>query len=154
MTASYEIKDGVPILKIKLLEPTKKIQRRQSFRLNVKLDFTFIIIEELGKNDLKKQENLIFKGKTIDISSGGLKFISNKDINIEDKIKILLNIEGVVVFALATIIYKGKIENKDGYNFSYKCKFENIPQKYKEDISKYIFDVQRQLSKNGKISKE
>ena len=151
---SYEIEDGVPMLKIKLLEPTKKIQRREGFRLNIKLDFTFIIIEELDKNDLKKQENLIFQGKTIDISSGGLKFIANKDMNIDDKIKILLNIKGVIVVALATIIYKAQIENKDGYNFSYKCRFVNIPQKYKEDISKYIFNVQRELSKIGKILKE
>ena len=151
---SYDIDNGIPILKIKFVEPTIKIQRRKGFRLNVEIEFQFYVTKNIDIEKLKPEDILLSKGKTLDISNGGLKFISNKDIELGDNIKILLNIEGIIIETLGNIIYKEELNNKDETIFSYKCRFENIPQKYKEEISKYIFDTQRELLKKGKILKD
>ena len=151
---SYDIDNGIPILKIKFIEPTIKIQKREGFRLNVEIEFEFYVIKNIDIEKSKTEDILLSKGKTLDISNGGLKFISNKDIELGDNIKILLNIEGILIETLGNIIYKEEVNNKEENIFSYKCRFENIPQKYKEEISKYIFDRQRELLKKGKISKD
>ena len=148
---SYDLKDSVPLLRIKLLHKSQKIQRRQSFRLNTDLEFEFDVVEDASDETLKSDEVLLSKGLTSDISSGGIKFFTNENIEKGEYIKILINVKNLFVVAIGTIIYKEKPEFEGKYQFSYKCKFENIPKKYKEELSKYIFDVQRELSKKGRI---
>ncbi len=147
---SYDINNGIPIVKIKFIEPTIKIQRREGFRLNIEIEFEFYVIKDMNIENSKADGMLLCKGKTLDISNGGLKFISNKNIQLGDNIKILLNIDEVIVETLGNIIYKEEINSKDKNMFSYKCRFDNISQKYKEQISKYIFETQRELFKKGK----
>ena len=146
----YDINNGIPIVKIKFIEPTIKIQRREGFRLNIEIEFEFYVIKDMNIENSKADGMLLCKGKTLDISNGGLKFISNKNIQLGDNIKILLNIDEVIVETLGNIIYKEEINSKDKNMFSYKCRFDNISQKYKEQISKYIFETQRELFKKGK----
>ncbi len=143
---SYELEDGIPIVRIVFLEPTKKIQRRQSFRLPIEIEFKFIYKEE---NENYSDE--VFKGMTIDVSNGGLKFKSSKSMEVEDSIKILINVQGVNIVVISTILHKEELDIKDDYNFVYKCRFEDIPEKHKDKLSKYIFDKQRELLKSGTL---
>ena len=146
----YDINNGIPIVKIKFIEPTIKIQRREGFRLNIEIEFEFYVIKDIDIEKLKTEGMMLSKGKTLDISNGGLKFLSNKDIELGDNIKVLLNIDGVTIETLGNIIYKEEVNDKENNMFSYKCRFDNISQKYKEQISKYIFETQRELFKKGK----
>lgn len=148
---SYDLDGGMQILKLKLTGVTKKIQRRESFRLNIELMFNFDVIENINEEELKSDKELTLKGKTIDISSGGIKFITLENLEIDTNIKVLLNIENLFIVALGTIIHKEEIEHKKKIIYSYKCRFETIPKRYQEGLSKYIFDTQRELSKKGKI---
>ncbi len=148
---SYDFNDNIPLIKIELLEENEKFQRRASFRLEIGLDFDFDVVEDTSEETLKNAEILLSKGKTADISSGGIKFFSNEDIEEGQYIKILINNEKLFIVAIGIIIHKEKLKAKEEYKFSYKCRFENIPKRYAEDLSKYIFDIQRELSKKGVI---
>lgn len=143
----YEVEDGIPIVRIVFLEPTKKIQRRQSFRLPIEIEFKFVYYKE--ENESYSDE--VLKGLTIDVSNGGLKFKTNKDMEEEDNIRILINIQDVNMVIKSTILQKEELEIKDEYKFIYKCKFEDIPQKYKDELSRYIFEKQRELLKSGTL---
>ena len=152
---SNTIVDGIAIVKIKLVGETKRIQRRASYRLETYLDFDFDVVEDDTEETLKDDDVLLSKAKTVDISSGGIKFYSNEDIQEQTFIKVLIKTESLFVVAIALILFKEttplSINNPNQYSFCYKCKFTNIPKRYKEDLSKYIFKKQRELSKKGRI---
>lgn len=147
---SYDLESSAPSMKIKLLKESQKIQRRQSFRLSTELEFEFDIVDDTSDEILKSDELLLAKGMTSDISAGGIKFFSNEDIEEGKNIKVLINVKNLFVVAIGTIIHKEQTEFNKKYKFLYKCKFENIPNKYQEGLSKYILDIQRDLSKKGR----
>lgn len=144
---SYIMESGAPALRVILLGPTIKIQRRASFRLNVELKFKYSVIEKD-----KKQQSKIFDAKTVDISSGGLKFLCNEEIEPNTLIKIVLDIgDELFIVTLAKIIFGQPVYDNRDYKISYSCKFENMQQNYQENLSKYIFDMQKKLSKKGAL---
>ncbi|WP_250277522.1 flagellar brake protein [[Clostridium] colinum] len=148
---SYTVKDNIALVKVEILDKSEKLQRRASFRLEVSLNFEYDIVENCNEDTLKNTDILFYKAKTIDISSGGIKFFANEDLKEGQHVKILINVDELFVVAICTIIHKEKSNLGEEYRYSYKCKFENIPKKYQEDLSKYIFDTQRNLSKKGVI---
>ncbi|WP_317366737.1 flagellar brake domain-containing protein [uncultured Tyzzerella sp.] len=148
---SYDKKEQIPLIKIKLLKKMEKIQRRSSYRLRIGLDFEFDIVEDASDETLKDTDILLSKGRTFDISNGGIKFFSNENLEKGKYIKILINVEGIFVVAIGSIIYKEKISTDEEFKYSYRCRLENISEKYVEDLSRYIFEKQRDLSKKGRI---
>lgn len=146
--------DGIGMVKVKLVGETKRIQRRASYRLEVCLDFDFDIVDDDTEETLKEDDVLLSKARTADISSGGIKFYSNEDLEVGNFIKILIKQDNLFIVAIATILFKETTpleNNPNRYSFCYKCKFTTIPKRYQEDLSKYIFDTQRELSKKGRI---
>ena len=113
----------------------------------IEIEFKFVYCK--GENESYSDE--VLKGLTMDVSNGGLKFKANKDMEEEDNIRILINIQDVNMVIKSTILQKEELEIKGEYKFIYKCKFEDIPQKYKDELSKYIFEKQRELLKSGKL---
>lgn len=152
---SNTVVDGIGMAKVKIVGKTQRIQRRASYRLETCLDFEFDVVEDDTEQTLKEDDVLLSKARTIDISSGGIKFYSNEDIQEQDFIKILIKEDNLFVVAIGVILFKENTlllnNNPNKYSFSYKCKFTNIPKRYKEDLSKYIFETQRELSKKGRI---
>ena len=139
---SYHIKDNIPLMKVKLLGENTMLQRRDSFRLKTSLDFMFFVLDEQNTYD---SDILTLKGRTIDISAGGMKFLSTEDIEDNKSIKVEIKQENLCFISLASIISKDIVTEYEHYKFCYKCKFENVPKKYKEELSKFIFDMQRKF---------
>ncbi len=143
----YIIKDDIPLLKIKLLGNNIKIQRRDSFRLDINLEFQFDEVEENTENVYICTDPLLSKGVTEDISNGGLKFLSNEELKIDSLIKCLLVLNNFYIISIAKVLYVEKAINKN-FKYSYKVKFERIKNSDKEFISKYIFEKQRESLKS------
>ncbi len=135
---------------IKFLEETKKIQRRESYRLEKKISFKFCVVDGATEEILKQDIELEQDGQTQNISTGGVKFYSNFEIEEGNFIKMVANIDGKIMVFISKVLYK-EDSDKTEFKFAYKCKFELMPDRYAEMLSKYIFEIQRELSKNGKI---
>ena len=148
---SYHMENNMPLIKILLLEKTEIIQRRASYRLPISIEFEFDVVEDNSNKILKQDDVLLSTGETVDISTGGLKFLSNEEVEKDTFIKILINSKDIFIVAIASVIQKEAITQTRGYNYSYTCKFENIPDKYIEELSEYIFNKQRELAKKGKV---
>lgn len=148
----YDIVDGKPYLIAKIIGPIVKIQRRNCFRLDKNIIFEFDMLDNSMSEKLENNEDDIFLcvGETIDISNGGLKFITNEDIEISNNIKISIRINKTIIVAIAVLLYKEELEDEE-YKFCYKCRFDKITTQAKEIITKFIFDNQRKVSKKSKI---
>lgn len=144
----YDIKDNVPLVKVKLLEDPKALQRRNSFRLDMSVDFKYDLVEGFDDEYLEKDIELCKEGRTVDISSTGFKFLSKENLEPGQHIKLNLKLNTVNIISIVSILEK-EVANKDGFKYSYKAKIESIDSRGQENLAKCIFEIQRQLARKG-----
>jgi c-di-GMP-binding flagellar brake protein YcgR len=131
------------VLCVELSSSLDKYQRRQFYRLDCVMDFMFQ--NEYG-------EDQWMEGAIIDLSGGGLKFISSKKLEPNDNVtcKIQLNHDLMPEY----IEVFGKVltsETALGYEAKYEHRVEfDIDQSEREIIIKYIFDEERRRRKQKK----
>ncbi len=160
--------DGLPFIKIQLLDDGVKVQRREYFRYECLKEFEFCILndkdsfEEYGE-DLKEikddsltgeiteeiteegMEEIIdetFIGISKDIGAGGIRFITGEDINKDDTIRVFYEIYDYVIMADAIILDRSDVPEQQG-KYQVRCMFTNITEEDKEKIISFIFNEQR-----------
>ena len=136
-------------VRIKLSDKTQKLQRREGYRLEVSTEIDFDIVKEKIEETFFSEKPLLFKGESVDISNGGIKFLSDKELEEGDLIKIKFTLGEKILSSIGVILHLETLENKN-FNYEYKLKFQIIDTDSKEYISKYIFDKQRELLKTMK----
>lgn len=131
-------------MKIRKSSEISRIQQRDYFRLKM------VTNAEIKTIDPQSGEEITMLVLTKDISGGGLRVISKKELqvgNIVD-IKIDTNKKSIVV--------KGKvlrctIDEKSDHDFDVGISFTYVNQKDREEIISFIFEYQRKLRKKGLI---
>ena len=148
------------ILVVEILTPLKKHQRREYYRYNCAWDAEIREISEeertlLDSPLMEFAQDLPFdKGVIVDISGGGLRFISMKryaegtllyckymfpDTEEQKRYEIVCEVLNVI-----------PVEKRPGY-FEHRIQYHNIDNRKREDIIRYIFEQER---KNLKKKKE
>lgn len=136
-----------------------KFQRREYYRFNCIVE---MLARELAKAEseaFEKQlgylvsENDMQRGVIVDISGGGLRFVSRQPFT-EGKIlylrfKLSINDEEKEFRLAAKVIVSNEIEKRQN-EYENRVKFLYIDNTTREDIIKYIFDEDRKNRKNGK----
>lgn len=153
-------KDGVYMLEIELKAPLAKFQRRGYYRYNCDIDFTFYLLdekqqeldstEEIYKNIMlgSSEENMCC-GTMLDLSGGGMRFHSKHELQIGEKILVLLPLENEVMnekfFILSEVI---SCEECEASLFSmYECRLNFLIEdnQIREEIIRYIFEEDRRI---------
>ncbi len=126
-------------------EVVKKVQRRENFRMDCRILF-----------DFKKNTELFSKsgqdGVIIDLSAGGIKFLSNVELEKRDKIEFSLNLSSGLVFLEAEVMYIDEC-NDEFYKHQYRCRLNNVLDSDKDNIIQFILDEQRNTLKRKKFNK-
>ncbi|MFP4661024.1 MAG: flagellar brake protein [Halanaerobiales bacterium] len=122
-----------------------RIQRREYFRIEVKRDVKYRIIDTQAVN-MEEDEKKFYKTQTIDISAGGVKLVADDRMPADGMIELYLDIPGLEKVALV-----GEIVNN--YNLpdgrAVGIEFRNINQNQQDIIIGWLFDYQRELRKKG-----
>jgi len=147
------------ILVMELLTPLRKYQRREYYRYNCALDLETREISEEERLILDTpvmefvQELPLEKSTIVDISGGGLRFISKQRYK-----------EGTLLYCkygladeeeLKTYEIVGKVlhvmpvEKRPGY-FEHRIQYQNIDNRKRESIIRYIFEQERKNRKKEK----
>lgn len=136
---------AVPLLKIKIITDIEKIQRRDYFRLKIFGDLTGRRVIDLEEGAFEEE----FTGNLLDISGGGIMFNSTVELNEKDMILLNLNLNDKKMVLYGVIIRRTINDNNPKAPYSYGVKFENIKETERNEITKYIFEMQRKLIKKG-----
>lgn len=159
---------------VRITTNLEKLQRRQYFRLECihEVDYRVITKEEeildrkfqaddFRTNDertecrkrLNQFEQEWRTGAITDISGGGARFNSNLQLNQGDRIRFKLDIligkELKKMVLGANVIASSRILNKSDA-FEHRVVFNDIMQKDREDLIKYIFEQERKRRRNDK----
>ena len=140
---------------ILLCEPTsnlRKYQRREYYRFSciLNMDSRELVEEELEameKNELVFQPGLpLQKSVIVDISGGGVRFVSNyryeKETIIYLTYKLMIEGKEEIYEIAGKILASKQIENRPG-EFEHRLQYMNINNMEREEIIRYIFEEER-----------
>ncbi len=149
------------LMRAKVISKLQKFQRREYYRLNVMMDLMFQAmderVEEVEKMSEVREllqgqsfnEKLIGRGTIVDISGGGMRFISETHLVGAEYMYTVFNLEisgrKQMVEVLAKVIAINPIP--DTHNFTYRLKFMYKDSKLQEKIIRYIFEEERRIRK-------
>lgn len=142
------------VLDIMLASALKKYQRREFYRLEHAMDifYRYMLPEEMEMEpeeliESMDREDLLFsKAVSLDISGGGMRFVTEKKMHRGDGLIIKFEIEydgkkkeiltpARVIFSQSTLIQKNKIEQR--------IEFVHLNNRQREQIIRFIFEKER-----------
>lgn len=148
------------VMVIEMLTELQKYQRRQYFRLNCTMDIMFrkFTEEELaaymhtGKVDTQVSENGLYNNAiALDISGGGIRFITSVELEREQMIFVNLQIayedEKKKYSLVGKVLESYPAKNKRDF-YESRVEYCNMSGAVREQIIKYIFEQERKMRKN------
>ncbi len=150
--------DNIFVMVIEMISELQKYQRRQYFRLNCTMDIMFrhLTEEELsqfnleGKVSVEIDNGVYYKATALDISGGGIRFLTERTVNKDDIIFVNLQItygevERKYILAGKVLeVYPSK--NRKEFN-EVRVEYCNMSGETREQIIKYIFEQERMMRK-------
>lgn len=147
-------KGSLFLMKIVPLTEPEKVQRREYFRLECNLPLEYRVLDEKEKSML--DEGIEYDADTIalewekahmlDLSGGGIRFVSSHKENKDSYIQVRFQIEEgerpLIVYAYAVILRSEQNQN-NRMLYSNRVMFLKMPKSIREKIVRFIFNVQR-----------
>lgn len=135
-----KVREKINLLKLRRLGEVKNLQRRNFYRVKSDLD---VIVRMSG--DVIFEETII-----LDISGGGLKFLSRQDFKLGDLVELNITLLGEDLDLEAKVIKVDKI----GFGKSeVSVEFYDLYEDDQNVIVKYVFEKQRREIKRRNNSK-
>ncbi len=150
--------DAIYGLEVELIQPLKKFQRRQYYRLECMIEIEYICVDEefmsqeLDDDDIKKKFELesAVKGTVLDISGGGIRFSSAEHLEKGSIVLVKLNIrvsEDKSVYGVLGKVLESRIIRNSLGLYEQRLEYQEISGKSRETIIRYIFEQERRLRK-------
>lgn len=153
ITVTDRYKEGqIFILVVELTSGLKKYQRRQYFRLGCVIEIKYRKIFEEEIEEYAQNNNMIIEaddfldGTALDISGGGIRFISKEHLEKDKDIFIVLEIkyeaQTKTYGLLGKVIMSYPAKNRDDM-FEHRIEFIYMQGGVRESLIKYIFEEER-----------
>lgn len=147
------------ILVVELLTPLRKYQRREYYRYSCALPLQTREISEEERSLLNTpvmefvQELPLEKSVIVDISGGGLRFISGQRYKEGTLLYCKYNLsddeEQKMYEIVGRVLHATPVEKRPGY-FEHRIQYYNMDDRKREEIIRYIFEQERKNLKKEK----
>ena len=149
---------------IELKTELVKFQRREYYRIECMIDFEYAVLPQF---DLEPEQNKVLveafnasdeytgfhEGTILDMSGGGLRFVSNHPLESESFLRLHLQLEfdyGIEDFCIiGKVIISSKIKDIPD-RFENRVEFFHINVKTRETIIRFIFNEERKARKQDR----
>ncbi|MCL2752841.1 MAG: flagellar brake domain-containing protein [Defluviitaleaceae bacterium] len=144
--------DGQIYKALRLSKDSYKMQRREFFRFSCDIPLKFMVMD-FEEGDVaaelffKAGMSTEYEGNAKDIGGGGLRFVTEHDLNMDYQIQIELTL-GLTKLVLVGLILEKQYVPKTAQKYQYRVLFINIEPEYQESIISYIFSQQRKQRRN------
>lgn len=143
-----KVNSPLPMLLLEKPDPKsiERIQRREFVRVPANTPFEYGIIT----TGMEQEGVDLHKTNTLDISGGGLRFLTNMSLQEKDLLQINLTLENELMILIGQImrISDYSKNNNPGLK-AVGVKFVNIHEADRDKIIKFVFDWQRQMRRKG-----
>lgn len=149
--------ESVYMMVIELISDLAKFQRRQYYRLGCTMDMEYKKIEEneeeyedRSKRNIITDDKDFIEGTALDISGGGMRFVSRQSLAKGDSIFIILEIqygdEKKEYGLNARVVTSEALANQTG-RYEHRIEYKRMSGKVRESLIKYIFNEERRQRK-------
>ncbi len=138
----------IPMLLIKPISGIEKIQRRQFFRMECRVNVSYCVLDSLDNIEFeKKPDELYIKCYTIDISGGGVRILTKHEHEAGTIIKAFIEL-GQEICLINKIVRSTQVVERGRYMYNTAAEIKQIQDKDREEIIRYVFETQRERLKN------
>ena len=145
------------ILVVELTSNLRRYQRREFYRFSCALEMSARTLADEEIKVIEKKEKFkaiqgfpMKKGIIVDISGGGLRFITEekyeKDSLLYCSYQLFINGENKECNMVGSVLSVKPVENRDGV-YEHRLKYVNIEVEKREEIIRYIFQEERKNRK-------
>ncbi|MFV0440907.1 MAG: flagellar brake protein [Lachnospirales bacterium] len=136
----YTKQEGFMYCVLKLLSKGEKVQRREYFRYNKQIPFTYFM-KNKESDDFNMWE--IKPGLIKDIGGGGIRFVANQTINEGDEIKVTIPLNDQFFVSKCKILFTDPTPEGSAYKYQYRSQFKDVYESEREVIVQYNLSEQR-----------
>lgn len=140
-----QVKKKIPVLRIKMISKISKIQRRGYYRLNTVIPLKIQYRDPVDSEELEKLETF-----TLDISGGGLKFVSSDMIDKELELICELDLDDKIYILKARAVRSNHVYHTE-YAYEISVEFTDIDKLTRGEIIKFVLDKQMKMKRKGMI---
>jgi len=141
--------ENIPIVRLKVLSEPTRIQRRNFYRLKIIKPIEYRII---NKSESSDEEIILYnEGILLDISEGGLRFCTNREMEESDVLEMIVGIGINRSLKLNGIIVRKEYNADKSGMYEYGVRFSEINKQAKNLLIKFIYEEQRKLLKKGML---
>jgi len=141
--------ENIPVIRLKVVSEPIRIQRRNFYRLKTIKSIGYRIINNLNSSE---EENIRYdEGIILDISEGGLRFCTNKEMQEYDELEMIIDIGVHKGMKLKGIITRKDFNEEKSGLYEYGVRFSEINKQVRNLLMKYIYEEQRKLLKKGML---
>lgn len=145
--------EGEYIISMDIVSPMERVQRRMYQRVSChsRLSFRRLPKEEITEELIKNKNQMelhfpVYEDSMIDISGGGIRFTTRKEVKQGDYLYVAFDIEQegeiVTLNILGQVVYAGKFRNEQDY-LDIRMKYIGISEQEKEQIIHFVFQLER-----------
>jgi hypothetical protein len=125
----------------------RRNQLRQYVRIETNLPLRFRLLSTKDPDKSEIQRGQLVTTRMSDISGGGMSFLCEQSLRLNDLISMNFDLPGVSFAGIAgKIVHLTLREGKSGALVKHHVQFANIEPRKRELIVKYVFEKERQLS--------
>ncbi len=143
------------LLEIELISNLQKYQRREYYRYSCMLPLEYRLLTNAEAIAMESKKNVLFdelpmiESQIVDISGGGMRFVSGESAEVNDLIYTVYSLtNGKKFHHVAKVLAVKQLDNhtRDA-KFEYRCQFVDILNGEREMIIRYIFEEERKKRK-------
>jgi c-di-GMP-binding flagellar brake protein YcgR len=125
----------------------RRNQLRQYVRIETNLPMRFRLLSTKDPDKSEIPRGHLITTRMSDISGGGLSFLSEQSLRLNDLISLNFDLPGVSFAGITgKIVHLTLREGKNGALVKHHVQFVNIEPRRREQVVKYVFEKERQLS--------
>ena len=132
----------IPMFVLELPDSVDKVQRRNFVRVPAFYPVSFRVVTKEGLSDLQK-------GTMIDLSGGGLRFLTKERVDNKALLYALIALPNGELKTPVRVCRAEKIEDSKHYTVS--VEFHDIAERERDQIIRCVFDIQRAMRKKGLV---
>ncbi len=147
----YLTQEKVTMMKIRVGE-FEQIQRRECYRVNVTLPFTYTIIKA-SKDGEAEDDPPVFRGIVKNISGKGICFTTDEQLYVNQRISCRLSFDNTSLTVEGLVLSSESSRNSSGL-FTCRLAFISIDNRQQDEIIRYVMKIERGIIFGKRIRSE
>jgi c-di-GMP-binding flagellar brake protein YcgR len=136
------IADPIHMFVLEMPNSISKVQRRNYVRVTAIYPITFRPVTQEALSDS-------YKGTTMDISGGGIRFLTEEQLEKGSLLNVQLELPKKDLQTLVRVCRAEKVEDSNPQRYCVTAEFHEIPERDRDRVIRCIFDIQRAMRKKG-----